>query len=157
MNYKQSENFNQLQADSRRKTQQIQAMNAETSRMNAETNINRGGTEGERYQIRTGKGLTKEPAPTIDNIENWGATNNVNKTNRSIRKGDDGKVYIVETNNKGERNAKGIISDELLNGDPNVLAQYISTNVYQVPSDYTDFNYNISPIRKLAKFFKRKK
>jgi len=153
----QFENFNQLQADSRRKTQQIQAMNAETSRMNAETNINRGGTEGERYQIRTGKGLTKEPAPTIDNIENWGATNNVNKTNRSIRKGDDGKVYIVETNNKGERNAKGIISDELLNGDPNVLAQYISTNVYQVPSDYTDFNYNISPIRKLAKFFKRKK
>tara|TARA_B110000046_G_C12989332_1_gene397130 strand:- start:129 stop:1556 length:1428 start_codon:yes stop_codon:yes gene_type:complete len=152
--YKESENFNQLQADSRRKTQQIQAMNAETSRMNAQTNINRGGTEGERYQRSTGRGLSETQAPSRDNIETWGATS-LNKTGRSVKTNPkDGKVHIID---KGK--SVGIVPESYLNGDPNELAKFLSTKVFGISNDYTNFNYEVSkgPLNKLAKFFKRKK
>ena len=152
--YKESENFNQLQADSRRKTQQIQAMNAETSRINAQTNVNRGGTEGERYQRSTGRGLSETQAPSRDNIETWGATS-LNKTGRSVKTNPkDGKVHIID---KGK--SVGIIPESYLNGDPNELAKFLSTKVFGISNDYTNFNYETSkgPFNKLAKFFKRKK
>ena len=152
--YKESENFNQLQADSRRKTQQIQAMNAETSRINAQTNVNRGGTEGERYQRSTGRSLSETQAPSRDNIESWGATS-LNKTGRSVKTNPkDGKVHIID---KGK--SVGIIPESYLNGDPNELAKFLSTKVFGISNDYTNFNYEASkgPLNKLAKFFKRKK
>ena len=152
--YKESENFNQLQADSRRKTQQIQAINAETSRINAQTNVNRGGTEGERYQRSTGRSLSETQAPSRDNIESWGATS-LNKTGRSVKTNPkDGKVHIID---KGK--SVGIIPESYLNGDPNELAKFLSTKVFGISNDYTKFNYETSkgPFNKLAKFFKRKK
>ena len=152
--YKESENFNQLQADSRRKTQQIQAINAETSRINAQTNVNRGGTEGERYQRSTGRSLSETQAPSRDNIESWGATS-LNKTGRSVKTNPkDGKVHIID---KGK--SEGIIPESYLNGDPNELAKFLSTKVFGISNDYTKFNYETSkgPFNKLAKFFKRKK
>ena len=152
--YKESENFNQLQADSRRKTQQIQAINAETSRINAQTNVNRGGTEGERYQRSTGRSLSETQAPSRDNIESWGATS-LNKTGRSVKTNPkDGKVHIID---KGK--SIGIVPESYLNGDPNELAKFLSTKVFGISNDYTNFNYEISkgPLNKLAKFFKRKK
>jgi len=151
---KQFESFKQLTADRQQRQLTIAEANAQTSRINSQTNINRGGTEGERYQRSTGRGLSESQAPSRDNIESWGATS-LNKTGRSVKiNPKDGKVHIID---KGK--SIGVIPESYLNGDPNELARYISAKVFGVSNDYTNFNYETSkgPLNKLAKFFKRKK
>tara|TARA_R110001632_G_scaffold102050_2_gene210039 strand:- start:370 stop:1797 length:1428 start_codon:yes stop_codon:yes gene_type:complete len=151
---KQFESFQQMTADRQQRQLTISEANAQTARINSQTNTNRGGTEGERYQRSTGKGLSESQAPSRDNIESWGATS-LNKTGRSVRTNPkDGKVYIMD---KGK--PIGIIPESFLNGNPNELARYISAKVFGVSNDYTNFNYKTSkgPLNKLAKFFKREK
>jgi len=156
--YKESENFNQLQADSRRKTQQIQAMNAETSRINATNVQNQGRTEGERENINIANYLAQnEPPPTVENIKNWGKNSRTTYKGRRIGE-KDGKYFIVEGSGKNASAVSAPIDQATLN-DPNALARYLSVNLYNVPGYNTNFNYEVKsgPLNKLAKFFKRKK
>jgi hypothetical protein len=151
---KQFESFQQMTADRQQRQLTISEANAQTARINSQTNTNRGGTEGERYQRSTGKGLSESQAPSRDNIESWGATS-LNKTGRSVKTNPkDGKVHIID---KGK--SIGVIPESYLNGNPNELARYISAKVFGVSNDYTNFNYKTSkgPLNKLAKFFKREK
>ena len=149
--YKESENFNQLQADSRRKTQQIQAMNAETSRINATNVKNQGNTEKERKNYRSAQYLSEQaPMPTRENIKTWGTGLPMGKKSIGEK---NGKYYIVEG---GE--AKYEIPDSTLD-NPNELATLLSSQIYDIPAYSTKFNYEVKsgPLNKLAKFFKRKK
>lgn len=151
---KQYESFQQLTAERQQRQLTISEANAQTARINSQTNTNRGGTEGERYQRSTGKGLSESQAPSRDNIESWGATS-LNKTGRSVKTNPkDGKVHIID---KGK--SIGVIPESYLDGNPNELARYISAKVFGVSNDYTNFNYKTSkgPLNKLAKFFKREK
>ena len=149
----QFENFNQLQADSRRKTQQIQAMNAETSRINSENNKFKGNTQTERDNFNNAEYLSKRPAPTRESLLNGSATDWNQGKQGSVRE-KDGKLYFVNTSGKQGK----LIPESVLN-DPNELAKAIAINVHGIPGYSTNFNYEVQsgPLNKLAKFFKRKK
>jgi len=147
----QFENFNQLQADRSRKTQQIQAMNAETNRINANNVKNQGNTEKERKNYRSAQYLSEQaPMPTRENIKTWGTGLPMGKKSIGEK---NGKYYIVEG---GE--AKYEIPDSTLD-NPNELATLLSSQIYNIPAYSTKFNYEVKsgPLNKLAKFFKRKK
>lgn len=151
--YKETENFNQLQADARRKTQQIQAMNAQTARINAANALNQGKTGPERISYKSAKYLSENaPMPTRENIKTWGSGLPTGKNPKTVQE-KDGEYYIVQD---------GLAIYKIPNStldNPNELAKFLASQIYNIPAYDTNFNYEVSegPLNKLAKFFKRKK
>lgn len=160
--YKETENFNQLQADARRKTQQIQAMNAETARINAATAGNQGRTGPERKAIAAIKAVKNKPAPRT--------TGNLEKDIQSINEGflldvpgmrvqeEDGKIFLVAPNGDGTPISESVWKD------PNLLASWLAANAMKLPAGSISFDFEkapigggVSPMQKISNFFTRKK
>lgn len=161
--YKETENFNQLQADARRKTQQIQAMNANTARINAATAVNQGKTEAERQQYKTAEYMKNLPSPTED-LNSWLSQAAATKI-RTFEKDTKQKGVLIPAGSiaikdKGGKNI--LITAEILE-DPNKLASFLSSRLYDLPPYMQSFNYkstppkNISPIKKISNFLTGKK
>jgi len=160
--YKEFENFNQLQADARRKTQQIQQMNAETSRINATNAGNQGRTGPERKSIAAIKAVKNKPAPRT--------TGNLEKDIQSINEGflldvpgmrvqeEDGKIFLVAPNGDGTPISESVWKD------PNLLASWLAANAMKLPAGSISFDFEkapigggVSPMQKISNFFTRKK
>lgn len=160
--YKEFENFNQLTADARRKTQQIQQMNAETSRINATNAGNQGRTGPERKSIAAIKAVKNKPAPRT--------TGNLEKDIQSINEGflldvpgmrvqeEDGKIFLVAPNGDGTPISESVWKD------PNLLASWLAANAMKLPAGSISFDFEkapigggVSPMQKISNFFTRKK
>ena len=159
----QFENFNQLQADRSRKTQQIQAMNAETNRINALSAQTQGRTKPERAIIANIKSVEQKSAPrTTGNLEEDIRSINENflldVPGMRIDADEDG-IFLV--NPKGD----GIPISESVWKDPNLLASWLAANAMGIPSGRAPvFNFETAPIgggaspmQKIANFFTGKK
>mgnify|MGYP003136459730 CR=1 FL=1 len=120
-------------------------------------------TETERFNYGQAKTLEKYPAPTRENLTSWGGLDpkgkrKVVKVNKGDSYGDGYKakedMFFIVQGDDGK-----VIPNEIIDGDPNVLAKWLSTGIFGIPEHYTNFQYKLkeSPLKKLSNFFTGKK